>query len=427
MADNQIQSIQGTQDLLPEQWGYWRRLYGAASRLFERAGYGQLRTPVLEDARLFIKGTGETTDVVEKEMYTIPAGEGESVALRPEGTPGVARSYLEHSLHKQVTFQKFYYIGPMFRHEKPQKARLRQFHHAGVEAIGSGSPLLDAETILLAEAVFREIGLSGYEVVVNSIGCEECRADYRQQVREMLGDRVEDLCEDCRRRLDRNVFRVLDCKNEQCSAITAELPPVTEFLDDDCATHYDAVKGALWSNGLEFTEDPKLVRGLDYYTRTVYEFIHPGLGARNAICGGGRYDNLVELLGGPSLPCVGFAIGAEATILAMESELGPAGDASPRPDVYVVCFDDEARAPCFDLVQRLRGAGIGAEMDYEDRSAKSQMRTADRLGAKLCFLIGGRELEQDQVLIKDMAEGNQWNAPWEDAAAEVKKCLADGE
>ncbi len=418
--------MQGTEDLLPEQWQYWRRLYGAARRLFELAGYGQLRTPVLEDARLFIKGTGETTDVVEKEMYTIPAGDEESIALRPEGTPGVVRSYLEHNLHKQVTFQKFYYIGPMFRHEKPQKARLRQFHHVGVEAIGSDSPLLDAETILLAAQVFRAIGLNEFRVVLNSIGCDQCRPRYRQRVRELLEARLDELCEDCRRRLDRNVFRVLDCKNEGCQAVTAELPAVVEFLDEQCAAHYAAVKEALRSNGLDFTEDARLVRGLDYYTRTVYEFIHPGLGARNAICGGGRYDNLVELLGGPSLPCVGFGIGAEATVLAMESELGASEDASPRPDVYVVCFDDEARDPCFGLVQRLREAGIGAEMDFEGRSAKSQMRVADRLGAPLCFLIGGRELELEQVLIKDMAEGRQWNVPWDEAVAEVRDFLTAG-
>ncbi len=419
MANDQITSIQGTEDLLPEQWAYWRRLYGAARRQFALYGYGEIRTPVIEDLRLFVKGTGETTDIVEKEMYAIPGSDGESVALRPEGTPSVVRSYLERKLDRQAPFQKLCYVGPMFRHERPQKGRLRQFHQLGVEAIGSAEPLLDAETILLAMAIFRDVGLSGCRLLLNTIGCETCRPRYRDAVRDAVKDRLGELCEDCRRRLERNVFRVLDCKNEGCRPVIESLPEITEFLDEDCARHYAAVKDALGRAGLEFTEDPRLVRGLDYYTRTVYEIKHPGLGARDAICGGGRYDKLVEILGGPPTPCVGFAIGAEATLLAMESELGPPPDAAPRPEVYVVCFEEAARPFCFGLIGDLRGAGIAADMDFEARSAKSQMRQANRLEARLCFLIGGREVEQDQVLIKDMADGRQWSVPREQAAGEA--------
>lgn len=426
MAQEQIQSIQGTEDVLPEQWAYWRRLEETARRLFEQYGYGEIRTPVIEETRLFVKGTGETTDIVEKEMYTIPGGDGESVTLRPEGTPPVIRSYLERSLDRQVTFQKFYYVGPMFRRERPQKGRLRQFHQLGVEAVGSDSPLLDAETILLAVEIFRELGLTNFEVALNTIGCEQCRPGYRQEVQRLLEGRMEELCPDCQRRLERNVFRVLDCKNEGCQAIVESLPPVTEFLDPMCAEHYDAVKDALRRAEVDFIEDSRLVRGLDYYTRTVYEIRHGGLGARDSICGGGRYDDLVELLGGPDLPCVGFAIGAEPTILAMESELGEGPEEAARPDVFVVCFDDEARPECFRMVTELRRAGLSADMDYEDRSAKSQMRVADRLDARLCLLIGGRELEQDVVLIKEMIEGEQWNVPRGEMVAAVRDYLSSG-
>ena len=426
MAQDQIKSVQGTEDLLPGQWGHWRRLYGTAQRLFELYGYGQMRTPILEDARLFVKGTGETTDIVQKQMYSIPTGdpsmrsrEAESIALRPEGTPSVVRSYLEHNLHKQEAFQKLYYVGPMFRHERPQKGRLRQFHQLGVEAIGSASPLLDAETVILAVDIFRQLGLKDFRVFLNSIGCAECRPRLRSEMRARLEAREGELCEDCRARLERNVFRVLDCKNERCRAVVAELPPMTEGLCDACKAHYADVRSALERSGVAHEEDPHLVRGLDYYTRTVYEIKHAGLGARDTICGGGRYDGLVELLGGPSMPCVGFAIGAEATILAMEAEAGPAADTTPRPSVYVVCFAEEARAECFALAQELRRAGVAADMDFQQRSPKAQMRAAGKLSAAVCLLLGPDELKRDEVSVRTMADGRQWNVPRASVVREV--------
>jgi len=421
MIEEPIRSVQGTEDLLPGQWGHWRRLSAAARRVFELYGYGEIRTPVFERTPLFVKGTGETTDIVQKQMYSIPTGEDESITLRPEGTPPVLRAYLEHNLHKQEPFQKLYYIGPMFRRERPQKGRLRQFHQLGVEVVGSDSPLVDAETIILAAAVYREVGLKGFEVWVNSIGCAACRPAFRDAIREVLRARLDELCGDCRNRLDRNVLRVLDCKNEGCRQVVADLPVMAEFLCAPCAEHYGAMKSALAEAGVEFGEDPHLVRGLDYYTRTVYEIKHAGLGARDTICGGGRYDDLVELLGGPHVPCVGFAMGAEATILAMESELGPAEDSAVQAHAYVVHFGDDTRtlAECFALVQELRGAGIVAAMDFEGRSGKAQMRAANKLGAALCLLIGSNELERGEVTLKDMADGRQWAVPRGRAAAEV--------
>lgn len=424
MTREQIKSVQGTEDMLPGQWTYWRRLYETARRLFERYGYGEVRTPVFEDTRLFVKGTGETTDIVQKQMYSIPAGEGQGITLCPEGTPSVIRAYLEANLHKREPFQKFYYIGPMFRRERPQKGRLRQFHQLGVEAIGSASPLLDAETIMLAVDMFQEVGLKKFEVFLNSIGCAECRPRFRDEIRSLLRDRVDDLCEDCRGRLEWNVFRVLDCKNERCRDAVADFPVMTDYLCEACSGHSGQVKSALSRAGVGFREDPRLVRGLDYYTRTVYEIKHPSLGARDTICGGGRYDNLVELLGGPPMPCVGFATGAEATILAMEGELGPPADSGVRPLVYVVSFDETARPDCFGLVQALRDEGVAAEMDFEARSAKAQMRVANKRGARFCLLIGPDELKCNEVTVKDMADGRQWRVPRARAVGEIKELVA---
>jgi len=423
MAREQIRSVQGTEDVLPAGWAHWRRLYGAARRVFELCGYGEVRTPVIEDAQLFVKGTGETTDIVQKEMYTIPTGEDEAVALRPEGTPSVVRAYLEHSLHKQQPFQKLYYVGPMFRHERPQRGRLRQFHQLGVEVFGSASPLVDAETMLVAVEVFRQVGLGRFTVWLNSIGCPACRPPFRDKLLGILRERALELCEDCLGRVERNVMRVYDCKNEGCRQVVESLPEMADHLCDACAEHYARVKAALAEAGTEFQEDRRLVRGLDYYTRTVYEIKHPDLGARDTICGGGRYDGLVETLGGPPTPGVGFSIGAEATLLAMEAELGPAADSAVGPLAYVVCFDDGLRGDAFGLVQQLRGAGVSADMDYEGRSPKSQLRVANRLGVRLCCLLGPEEAARGEVTLKDMTDGRQWAALRSQAAGEAASAL----
>ena len=419
MSNGRIKSLPGTEDMLPGRWAHWRAFHEAARGAFELYGYGEVRTPVIEHTSLFVKGTGETTDIVEKQMYTMDAGEGESVTLRPEGTPSVVRAYLESNLHKREPSQKFWYAGPMFRRERPQKGRLRQFHQIGVEAIGSASPLLDAETLMLALEIFKAVGLKDLRVLVNSIGCADCRPAYRGALRDRLQARHDELCEDCRRRVDRNVLRVLDCKEARCAQVAGDLPLMGEFLCAACGEHHAQLRQALDGLDVGCEEDPHLVRGLDYYTRTVYEIKHAALGARDTICGGGRYDDLVEQLGGPATPCVGFAMGVEATLLAMEADLDAGGDSSVRPEVFVVCFEREGLRRCFELVQKLRAAGVSAEMDYEARSAKAQMRRANRLGCPYCFLIGEHELSENLVLIKAMGDGRQWSVAWEDAASEI--------
>jgi len=411
--------------VLPDGWAHLHRLYDAARRLFRLYGYGEIATPIFEDTRLFVKGTGETTDIVQKEMYTIPSRteKSTSLTLRPEGTPPTIRAYLDANMHKTAPFRKLFYIGAMFRRERPQKGRLRQFHQIGVEVIGSASPLVDAETIVLVDKLFRAAGLTKHRVCINSIGDPADRAAYRDELRGLLADRLDSLCDDCRDRFERNVLRLLDCKNRDCKKIVAELPTLGERISDDCRAHHEAVRSALDAAGVVFEEDPRLVRGLDYYGRTVFEIKHSGLGARDTICGGGRYDGLVELLGGPATPCVGFGIGVEATLIAMESELGAPEDSTPRPDVYIVCFEREARDMAWHMLLELRAAGIVAGMDMQDRSSKAQMRQANREGARLTFLLGRDELASENVAIKDMEEKRQWSVPRSDAVAEVKKIV----
>lgn len=433
MSEKVIRSLAGTQDRLPWQWELWHWLHTAAGRQFKLFGYGELATPIIEDASLFIKGTGQSTEIVEKQMYTIDANSnadeknniGEAITLRPEGTPPAVRAYLEADLHKKQKFRKFWYSGPMFRREKPQKGRLRQFHQIGIEAIGGDSALLDAETILLANAVFEETGLTKFKTYINNIGCDKCRPEYKKELRKNLQNQSDKLCPDCVSRLERNVLRILDCKNIPCKEAVSNIPEMTGMLCSECDEHYLTLKSALDGHGLEYEEDPHMVRGLDYYTRTVYEIKHGALGARDTICGGGRYDGLVAQLGGPQISCVGFALGVEATLIAMEAEAENAGHEEAGVDVYVVCFEESARNKCFEQLGKLRSAGLSAEMDYEGRSPKAQMRSADRAKASFCMLIGGLEIENDEVTLKDMNSGQQWKMPWNEGADAIREIVQD--
>jgi len=417
------QAPRGTRDILPEEVGLWRFLEETARSVFSRAGYGEIRVPIFEDTDLFVRSTGADTDIVEKEMYTFAREDGASITLRPEGTPSVARAYIEHNLYKQIPFRKFFYLGPMFRYERPQAGRARQFHQAGIEAFGSDSPLLDVETIDLAAQYFDAIGLTGYEVRINSIGCSGCRAEFRKLLRDRLASRRSELCENCNRRFDRNVFRILDCKEERCRGIILTLPLVTDHLCAACAEHWREVLAGLKALGRSYVHDVHLVRGLDYYTRTVYEFVHPGLGARSAVCGGGRYDDLIGQLGGPQVGAVGFAIGFEPTIAALgerarisaskrfdtlTTPTNVGGPVAAEPiSVYLVAAGDEVRPALLQMAQELRLAGITADLDFEGRSLKAQMRSANRMKARYALIVGEDELAKGTVTVRDMGTSKQ--------------------
>ncbi|BBO17245.1 histidine--tRNA ligase [Candidatus Brocadia pituitae] len=402
----------GTEDILPTKWTLWRNLEEAGRQEFELCGYYEIRTPVFEDTRLFIRSIGEATDIVEKEMYTFSDSEDSSITLRPESTAPVMRAYLEYELYKTKKFQKFYYIGPQFRKERPQAGRLRQFHQMGIEAVGATDPLLDVETISVATRIFDRIGLKGYKVKINSIGCEQCRPVFRHILKEKLTEHEQALCELCQSRLNRNVFRILDCKNEACKTISHHMPSINDYLCGACQSHAGTVREALLEIGIPYIADAHLVRGLDYYTKTVYEITHSSLGARDAICAGGRYDNLISDIGGPPIGSVGFAIGMEATILALENVMARHKSISqevcgPSPSIYVVSISDETKKHCFCLLNLLRKANLSADFDYEGRSLKAQMRTANKLGVKYVIVLGPDELARGDVKVKIMATGEE--------------------
>jgi histidyl-tRNA synthetase len=411
-----LRAPRGTEDVFPDEMRLARALEDTGRRLFELYGYGELRIPVFEHMPLFVHSIGETTDIVEKEMYTFEGSENESFALRPEGTAGVVRAYVQRGMDKLGGFSKFWYIGPMFRRERPQAGRMREFYQIGVEALGSQDASVDAETMELAMRYFREVGLEGCTLKVNSIGCLNCRATYREVLRKKLLPARGELCEDCRRRMDRNVFRVLDCKNETCRRIAAALPPMREHLDADCAGHFARVLEFLEAADVPRKVDDHLVRGFDYYTRTVWEIAHASLGARDAVCGGGRYDNLVADTGGTPTGAAGFSIGELPTLMALQ-RLKVKAPPVPTTRLCLVAIDDSCRKECFRLAAQLRGKGIVTDMDYQARSPKAQMRSANKSGAAFAGVIGPEELRRGTVTLKDMKTGQERSAQAAELAA----------
>ena len=405
-------------DTLPHQVPLVRHIEETAHRVFARYGYEEIRTPLFEQTRLFVRGIGETTDIVEKEMYTL-AADGDSITLRPEATAPVVRAVVEQELLKKKSFWKLYYIGPMFRKERPQAGRARQFSQLGVEAVGSREPSVDAESILLAVRFFSEVGLRDVQVRLNTLGCPGCRGDYREALRRALEPHRMKLCKDCQARFGRNIFRVLDCKRPTCKEIALKSPAMRAHLDAECREHFEAVTALLEAAGQPFELDDHLVRGFDYYTRTVFELCHPVLGARDAVCGGGRYDNLVEDLGGPAAGCVGFAVGVVPTILALQKTGGEAAAEALVLDVYVVAVNDEMRAECFQFAEALRRAGISADLDYERRSLKAQMRSANRCGARHTIVVGPDELAEGRVTLKEMDSGAERKLTLEEVIAQL--------
>jgi len=413
-----VQRPRGTNDILPEESAKWHFVEEKIRELCRRYGYQEIRTPIFEHTELFERGIGEATDIVEKEMYTFKDRSDRSLTLRPEGTAGVVRAFVEHSLDSRPLPVKLYYLGPMFRYEKPQAGRYRQFTQLGLEAIGSMDPFLDVEMIMLPIELYRACGLDGFQVQVNSIGCPKCRGEYREVLLRQLGQKVDQLCPNCRCRLYRNPLRILDCKEDKCRELVQEVPPITDYLCSECAEHFHQVKAYLDQLGINYVLNPRLVRGFDYYTKTVFEIQVPSLGAQNAIGGGGRYDGLVEEVGGKPLPAVGYAVGLERLLLALDQQAG-AYYPQLRPAVYVArAAEDEGeadggaaarrvKAAAVEIVTTLRREGLWVEMDYLDRKLRAQMKTANKLNCRWVVFVGESELKEYKVKVRNMDTGDE--------------------
>lgn len=411
--------------MLPDVARAWEHLQRVAQELFARYGYEPVYTPLFEHTEVFTRGIGEATDIVSKEMYTFEDKAGRSITLRPEGTASVVRSALEHNLTANGAQAKLYYAGPMFRYERPQKGRMRQFWQIGIEVLGAAEPTADAEVIAVLWRYFEALGIpaENMRLLLNSMGDESCRPAYRDSIAAYIRDHAVGLCEECNRRADTNPLRAFDCKNPACREVMGEAPLLRDELCGACATHYAEVKAHLDALGIPYVEDPSLVRGLDYYTRTVFEIqVDAGLGSQNAIGGGGRYDRLMEAYGGPATPGLGFALGFERTLLAMQAA-GVEVPAPPRAEVFVARVDDAVTAEVFALAQRLRDAGIAAELDHQGRSLKSQFKQADRLGARFVLVVGPDELTDGQVTMRDMSTKEEKRVALGSAPAEVAAAL----
>jgi histidyl-tRNA synthetase len=400
-----LTAIKGFNDILPAESGRWQHIEQAARRVFELNGFSEIRVPIMEKTELFCRSIGDATDIVEKEMYSfIDKGEN-AVTLRPEGTAGVMRSFIEHKLYAQDPVTKMYYLGPMFRYERPQKGRYRQFHQIGAEMVGVHDPLADAQVLNMLVQIFREIGLEEPQLQVNSLGCPECRPAYRASLIAFLEQRVDALCADCRRRLSSNPLRALDCKVPGCIEATAGAPSMLDSLCSGCNDHFAAVRRYMHLTGTPYAINPRMVRGLDYYTRTTFEMVTGLLGSQSAVAAGGRYDGLISQLGGPSIPGIGFAMGVERVALLLGEK-----DFSRQPDLFIATLGAGERDFAFGLMNQLLQRGIRVEMDYEGKSLKSQMRRADRLGARYSVVIGESELASCRASFKRMANGEQFEA-----------------
>lgn len=408
---------------MPDEAGCWQYVEDIARQIFHRYGYAQIRTPIFEETGLFSRSIGDTTDIVQKQMYTFQDRAGRSMTLRPEATAPVIRAFLEHGLDRNAGVCKLYYIGPMFRSERPQKGRRRQFHQLGVEAIGSSSPYLDVEIIALLMRLLGEVleGVSAEcRVRLNSVGCPDDRQAYSRVLRQELKDRVKLMCSDCQYRYEHNIFRLLDCKNENCRKIITGLPVFGDYLCQDCGQHFQQVKEGLGLIGIDFDLDPFLVRGLDYYTRTAFEVTHSLLGGQDAVAAGGRYDNLITQLGGPQLGAVGFALGLERLLLICQTA-GVDLNQDERLDVFIITMDDKTYRQGFRLLERLRSSGISADIDYESKSLRAQMKMAGRSGCRFAVILGQEELEKDVVTFKDMDSGQQEQIPQAEVVGEIRR------
>jgi len=410
-----MQALKGTHDILPEEVYKWDYMEGVIRDVCSRYGYKEIRTPIIEATELFQRGIGDTTDVVTKEMYTFKDRGDRSVTLRPENTASAVRAYLEHKMYGDQQVHKMFYIGSMFRYDRPQAGRYREFHQFGLEVLGASSPLADAEVIAMACEIFHRLGLKNLDLHLNSIGDRNCRPAYRQKLIEFFEAKKDQLCEDCLERLYKNPLRILDCKEEGCKKASEGAPEITDYLCEECHHKFEAVKHYLDALGISYTVDPRLVRGLDYYTNTAFEIQYPPLGAQSAVCGGGRYDGLVEEIGGPSTPGIGFAIGLERLLLALDMQnLIPVPAENKK--VYIAALGEDAIAAGFKIQEELRSRHVIADMDLQGRSLKGQMKQAGRMNAVYTIIIGSNELEKGKAVVKTMETGTQQELPFEEVA-----------
>ena len=405
----------GTKDVLPGDSYKWQYVEGVARETAKLFSLKEIRTPVFEHTELFKRGVGDTSDIVTKEMYTFKDKGDRSITLKPEGTAGAVRSFIENGMANGVLPVKMYYIIPAFRYERPQAGRLREFHQFGVEVFGAKGAQTDAETIIMADTLLKKLGLN-VQLYINSIGCPDCRAKYNQALKAFFAPHIDCLCYDCKTRYEKNPLRLLDCKEENCKKINADAPKMLDYLCDGCKTHFEAVKTHLQNAGVGYEIDPRIVRGLDYYTRTVFEFVSTSIGAQGTVCAGGRYDRLIEELGGNPTPAVGFAAGIERLVIVME-QMGVQIPAPATPTVYIAGMDEASRNQAFALANALRLSGVIAEIDHMERSVKAQFKYADKIGAKYVAVIGGNELAEGKANVKCMATGESESVAFADMVA----------
>jgi len=410
-------ALRGTRDVLPDEASRWQFVEGTARRVFARYGFREIRTPIFEATELFARSVGEASDIVRKEMYTFERGE-DSMTLRPENTASVVRAFVEHSKFRNVATgypERYYYIGPMFRHERPQKGRQRQFHQIGVEVLGAPEPLVDAETIQMVDAFLEELGIVGRELVIGSVGDALCRPGFKAALKKWLEPRLDQLCEDCRRRFEENPLRVFDCKVPEDQKLLSEAPVVLDMLCGPCQEHFEEVRNLLDRYGIRYRVEPRLVRGLDYYERTVFEVLSDQLGSQNAILGGGRYDGLVEELGGPSIPGLGFAMGIERTIMLLPEERGT----RPAFDVALVSLGSEGARASVEMAQRLRAGRLRVVTPVAQRPMGAQLKRADKLGARFAVFVGADEIATGKYGFKNLSTGDQESL---DEATIIARC-----
>ena len=415
-----LQSIRGVKDILPEEIWKWQWVESVAHKIFSRYGFNEIRIPIFEDTRLFSRSIGETTDIVEKEMYTFEDRGGDSLTLRPEGTASVVRAYIEHKMYAPPSVCKMFYIGPMFGYERPQAGRLRQFYQIGVEAMGSPSPAVDVEVMTMLLEFFNELGLKDSRLQINSLGNQNCRPQYRELLKGEIKGQLDRLCKNCVNRYERNPLRVLDCKVEQCQEVARNLPKIIDHLDDESEKHFSEVQNLLTIAKAPYTINPNLVRGLDYYNMTAFEVTSENLGSQNAVCGGGRYDTLVEELSGPPTSCFGFALGLErlVSLIPFKEE-----NTDANPDIFLVCLGEAAKVPGFQAAHELRLAGFKVERDYEMASMKSQMRKANKSNCQFTLILGENEINSGKYILKNMNNSEQHEIDAKNLVSEIEKSL----